>query len=137
MVCNWLPVGILNALILLFVPTLLLLLVRKTWLTVGIFVVVLAIGAAGQIQNPPVGTVVGVFHAVILVFVMLRFGLSALATSLVLGDILISLPISLDLSAWHAKTPIVVLVLLGLSVIYGFRISLGGRPALDRDTFQD
>jgi hypothetical protein len=135
--CAMVPNAIVNSLIFLFVPTLLLPLVRKVWLAFGIFAILLVLIAAGLNQNPPVGTSLALIHSALMIYVLIRFGLVALCTMLFVSIMLVHTPVSFDFSTWYAKHGLLTLALLVALVVYGFRISLGGRPALGRDLYQD
>jgi serine/threonine-protein kinase len=135
--CGMVPNAIVNALIFLFVPTLLLLLVRKVWLAVGIFAILLVIIGAGRNQNPPVGISLALFHSAIMIYVLMRFGLVALCAALFVSIMLVHTPVSFDFSTWYARNAMLVLAVLIALVVYGFRVSLGGRPAFGRDLLQD
>jgi hypothetical protein len=112
-------------------------LVRKQWLAVGIlFVLLLVLFGSGN-QNLPVGLLPAAFEAGIFIFVMLRFGLLPLAVTFLFSRLLMVSPIFLDLSLWYARNTLVATGLLVGLLVYGFRISLGGRPALGGGILQD
>ena len=67
-----------------------------------------------------------------LVFVLVRFGLLALAAALLFLTGLRVLPVTLDLGRFYAGESVASLaVLLGVAV-YAFKVSLAGKPALGR-----
>jgi ABC-type Mn2+/Zn2+ transport system permease subunit len=72
-----------------------------------------------------------VVHAVfwgITIVILMRFGLFCLMVSFTTLDVLHYLVNSIQLSQWYAAPTILgVLVVLALAV-YGFRVSLAGRP---------
>jgi serine/threonine-protein kinase len=59
-----------------------------------------------------------------------RFGLLPVIVAFSVCNLLLELPLSMDLSSWHVETTLIpLLVLIGLAV-YGFRTALAGRPVL-------
>jgi hypothetical protein len=77
---------------------------------------------------------VAMMVVVAVLVVVMRTGLLTLAVALYFWQLLGQMPISYDLSAWYARPGLlIVLILVGLA-IYGFVVSLGGRP-LFRDAF--
>jgi hypothetical protein len=62
------------------------------------------------------------------IFVLKRFGLFCLIVLATTADVLSTFVHSIQLSQWHAASTILgVLFVLALAV-YGFRVSLAGRP---------
>ncbi len=70
-------------------------------------------------------------------FVLMRFGLLAIAVGTMVGVISGYFPASLDVSAWYAGYGYAALALFAAIVIYAFRTSLGGRPLLASSRFDD
>ena len=104
------------------------LIVRKTWIAIGIgFVVGLPLVPGG---GASLGwELVWVLAALLLaVTVLLRVGLLALL-AMAFSDLLVRVPITLDTHAWYFGNSLVVLLVLGALATYGFLVSLGGRPA--------
>jgi hypothetical protein len=64
-------------------------------------------------------------------FVLLRFGLVALAFAELFMGLTNQFPLSLESTAWNSTAGYAVLILLGITVITALRLSLGGRPLLD------
>ena len=79
----------------------------------------------------------GATRAAIMLVVLLRGGLLALVVTLYFLYSAVEVPLTLDLGAWFAAPGFpVVGALLGLSV-YGFYVSLGGKPVLGRALLGD
>jgi len=76
-----------------------------------------------------------VFWSAVL-FVLVRFGLLALAAWIFFGTGDLVAPTT-DLSAWYAGRTIVALLILGGLACYGFWISLAGRPLFARDLLEE
>jgi hypothetical protein len=69
--------------------------------------------------------------------VLVRFGLlAALAGNFVL-ELLRELPMPLNLSVWYAGPGLFALALIAAIALYGFRRSLGGRPAFGKGVLQE
>jgi Protein kinase domain len=71
-----------------------------------------------------------VLIATILVFVVLRFGLLAVAVAGLVGTLLRLSPITLDFSRWYAGRSLFALAIVAALALIGFRFALGGRPVL-------
>jgi hypothetical protein len=76
-------------------------------------------------------------NGILYLFVLMRFGLLAIAVGLWVGAILVSFPASLDISAWYAGYGYAALGILALIVLYAFRTSLGGRPQFGQTSLED
>ena len=74
----------------------------------------------------------GVLVAALSVFVLLRFGLLALAIEMSFANALARLPITLNSSEWYVGRSLLVLFCLGGLIGYGFRMSLAGRQLFRR-----
>jgi serine/threonine protein kinase len=120
-----------------FLLFLLVLFVRKEWLAIGVAFFLALIYYLVQWPELPVMNVffIGLCVAGCL-FVTLRYGLLSLTLGLYFCFLLYQTPITIDFSAWYLGTSLVyVLILLGLAV-YGFLVSLGGRPFFHKEFFQ-
>lgn len=58
---------------------------------------------------------------------LFRFGWVTVVVGLFLMDLL-STPMSLDVSAWHAETSLMTLAIVMGLALYGFKVSLAGQP---------
>jgi serine/threonine-protein kinase len=111
-----------------FLLLLIRLIVRKTWLAVAIALV------AGLPFVPGGGVTAGwelilvLTPPLVVAALFLRVGLLA-QFSLLLTDVLIRVPLTLDPDAWYFGTSLVVLLGLATLATCAFLISLGGRPA--------
>ncbi len=123
-----------------FALFLLYLLVRREWLSAGI---VLALAVVLHIFGRPVSVspvwvaFVGTTIVGFLTWIALRYGLLTLVVAMFSYFTIYSAPVTADLSTWyvwHTVTPVVVVT--GLAV-YGFVISLGGRPLFGKEFFGD
>ena len=117
----------------LFVVLLLLLLrliLRKQWLAVAAYVLFSVVVWTAGVGHPYFSCLVAAVVSVMFVFLLMRFGLVAVV-SYTLVRLLLTFPITANLSAWYADSttllPVGVIVALAA---YGFYLSLAGRPLL-------
>jgi hypothetical protein len=133
----FLPVAVLNALLLVFFPILLLMIVRRRWLAILLFFLLLGGIFAIRPTNLPVGPIVGLLQAGVFIFAAVRFGLLALGVNFLIYFGLRGSPISLDFTSWYTPQSLITLAfILGL-VFYGFRVSGAMRVLEGRDLLQD
>jgi predicted Ser/Thr protein kinase len=105
------------------------LVVRKTWITVLVGVLVGIPFVPGGSSVPFGWELVGVMVAPLLTATLfLRVGLLA-QCAMMFTDLLVRVPLTLDTDAWYFGNSLVVLLILAVLAIYGFVVSLGGRPA--------
>jgi predicted Ser/Thr protein kinase len=117
--------SLVTGLISLFVLLLIRLIVRKTWIAVG-----LALLVAIPLAAAPFGweLVFVIAAPLVSLTIFLRVGLLAYF-SVLLTDLLFRVPMTLDPDAWYFGHSLVVLLLIATLATYGFVVSLGGRPA--------
>jgi hypothetical protein len=97
---------------------------RRTWLAVAVHGTLYTLVYAFSGFGAPILLWISVWYVI-----FFRFGWVSILVGTLTGDLLNGYPLTTDLSAWYAHgTILVVLVCLGLAV-YGFKVSLGGRPA--------
>jgi len=114
------------ALVFLFLLLLLRIALRRQWLAMAIWVVIVAAPMRGV--HVEAEWAIGLPRALALLLVLRKGGLLGLACTLYVANILIESPLTLDLSAWYAGLALpAVLVVLALSA-YGFRTALAGKP---------
>ena len=122
------PIDLGFALGLFFLFVLLRLLLRKDWVAAAVFVLIFAALDAFSGKYPLVDAVFGAVSFGIVIFVLKRFGLSCLIVLATTDTVLYNFVHSIQLSQWYAAPTILgVLFVLALAV-YGFRVSLAGRP---------
>jgi len=68
--------------------------------------------------------------AVVVVYLLVRFGILALLFGQFYANLILSSPYSFDLSRWYAGRGIFVLLLVAGTWLWGLRLALGGRPML-------
>jgi serine/threonine-protein kinase len=123
-----LNLAILTSLALFLLLFLLRVLLRRQWLAAGAFVLMLDVAAAMMSEHPDIEALRVALALVLLVFVLMRFGLLALATGLCVYNLLGHFPITPDLGAWYSNAGLFALGIIAALAVYGFRTALGGRP---------
>jgi serine/threonine-protein kinase len=130
-----------------FILNLLILLIRRVaWgVAAGMLFVSLAVLTGGYTTgnrmlsgDPGVLAVAVQMTAVAVTFaVLLRFGLLAYVSVMVSSVLLMSAPLTTDLSAWYAPSGLVCALALAGLTVYGFVVSLGGRPLVGKGFLGD
>ncbi len=105
------------------------LLVRKDRIAqVVVTLLFLFLHSGGLVHNPWIALVAATVHAVILIFLMTRFGLLAAVTSMVVTWY-VELPLTLDFSrSYFGRSAVVLLLVAGIAG-WGFYTALAGRSA--------
>ena len=112
-------------------------LLRRTWLAVGV-ISLMFIG----VSLPDTGPVLPALIATPLLFalfwaLLFRFGLLSFAASFAIAGMFDTLPLTLDLTAWYSATTwITAIVVLGLG-FWGFWTALAGRPLFADEILRD
>ncbi len=102
---------------------------RTMWLAAPATVLIMSVSGVISSTNPALDIAANVVSIGVGLFVAFRFGLLPFAISgLVVATLAIG-PLTFDTSAWYAGNTLVVLTIVGGLALYGFRTSLGGRPA--------
>jgi len=63
-----------------------------------------------------------------LLLLLMRVGMLAFVVLYFLFVSFVELPVTLELSAWYAQPTALYLLVVGVLTLYGFYVSLGGRP---------
>jgi serine/threonine-protein kinase len=123
-----------DPIITLFLLFVLRVILRKEWLAAAACVLLLTVVFKGSdMVNPWIDAPAFLFIAALSIGVLLRYGMLALMVVDVISACLLGLPRTFDLSAWYAAIGLAPLVAVALLAIFGFRISLAGRPVLRED----
>jgi uncharacterized integral membrane protein len=117
----------------LFILTLLRMLVRKPWLAAILWCVIMSNPTPAMHES----LIVGVTRAAIMLAVLLRGGLLALVVTLYFLYSTIEVPLTLDLGAWFAAHGFPVIGALLALAVYGFYVSLGGKPVFGGALLED
>jgi hypothetical protein len=115
-------------LVLSFVLVLLRILLRRQWLAAAVFLLIGAITSATGAGNPYINLLYAAVLAGIITFTLIRFGLLAAVVSQFLSTLLLGFPLTFDFSVWYAVNSLFSLAIVVVLAIYGFYVSLAGRP---------
>ena len=110
-------------------------LVRNQWIAA---ILLVALGTSLKTvgsDRPTIEAAVQIAIYTLLVLVVFRFGLVALATGMVVADVMLNATLTVDFSAWYASTGAFVLLSMAAIAVWGFYNSLGGRKLLPTDSF--
>ena len=125
--------GLFNGLFYLFVLFVLRALLRKQWMAAIVYVAVLGFIQAYGTTTPWVDYPVSMLYEAIFALILLRFGLMAAISADFCLQLLESCPATLDFSAWYVGLSLIPPVIVALIAVYGFRISLAGRPLIGEE----
>jgi serine/threonine-protein kinase len=102
---------------------------RSMWLAVPACMIVMSVSGVVSSTNPTLDIAANVVSVGMGLLVVFRFGLLPFAISgLVVATLAVG-HLTFDTTAWYAGNTLVVLLIVGGLALYGFRTSLGGRPA--------
>ena len=116
-----------------FIVALLLLrfLLRRTWLAVGAFSFLWALVYQPQTGSATMDLLIPGTLGVVLLLFLFRSGWLSMAVGLFVFDVLGAFPLTFDPTAWYAGNTLFALVVVFGLAIYGFKVSLGDRPAFE------
>jgi serine/threonine-protein kinase len=114
--------------LLFFLLFLLRLLLRKDWLAATVFVLIFVVGFGLPTKYPLVNAVFIAVAFGSFVFILLQFGLFSSMVFFLVEEFLEELVLTTNFPAWYAASTIVGVLLVLALAIYGFRVSLAGRP---------
>jgi hypothetical protein len=117
-----------KALGILFLMFLFRLLLRKQWLAAAVVVVVLAAMYAPNEANPFIGWPINIVFFALMVFILMQFGLLAVAVALFIAIFVNQFPVITDLSVWYAGEAAFTVLFTVALALFGFRTALGGQP---------
>ena len=103
------------------------LITRRTWIAITLLVAFTI--PLFEAWASPMGAFFGVALSLFALAVLLRVGVLANATMVIVGFAMKSLPLTLDTNAWYFGQSLIVLLFITAMAIYGFLVALGGRPA--------
>jgi serine/threonine-protein kinase len=125
-----------SALLFFFLFFLLRLVLRKDWIAAAAFVLIfVAVGLAGN--YPVVDAIFNIVAFGAMIFILKRFGLLPLVMFFLTDNILREGTLTTNLSAWYAG-PVYYAIFFTLALaIYGFHVSLAGRPIFSGTALDD
>ena len=118
---------VLYSLMIFFFLFLLRLALKKDWIAAIVVVLVAASTNTGG-DYPIVTFVAAALIWLSIVLILKRFGLLALVVGLVIQNVLQVFPITSHFSRWYASAGLAGILVIGTVGLYGFYMSLGGKP---------
>ena len=106
-------------------------LLRRKWLAVGAFWFLWVLVFQSQGGTVLVDLLLTSALAALFLFFLFRFGWLSIAVGLFVNDVLLAFPLTFDPTAWYAGNTLFALVVVFGLAIYGFKVSLGDRPAFE------
>ena len=100
---------------------------RRQWLAVTVILGVSMVLGGVQSEYPWIDGPLNGLVAGVLLFVLLRLGLVALISAMLLGSAMFAVPLTTDLSVWYAWPSLLLLGLVFAFYACAFYISLAGR----------
>ena len=97
---------------------------RKTWLAVGIHGTLYVFIYSSGFGFLGITLVICVWYVV-----FFRFGWVSILVGTFTNDLLRGFPLTTDPTVWYAHAPILAVLVCMALAVYGFKVSLGGRPA--------
>jgi hypothetical protein len=116
-----------TALFVFFLLFLLRLLLRKQWLAATVFAGIFALLNALDSDQAVIRGVSAFLYFGMFAFVILRWGLTALFVGVLVGDLLLIVPATTDLSAWYIGQTLLVVAIPVALASWAFYQSVSGR----------
>jgi predicted Ser/Thr protein kinase len=104
------------------------LLLRRTWAAVVVTTILGAALVAPESGDPWVYVVFILCFLMVFWLALLRFGLVTVLIGFTVSNLLATMPMTLNLSAWYASSTWVTLMVVAALTMWGFYVSLAGRP---------
>jgi hypothetical protein len=125
-----------TTLIFFFVLVLLRVLVKNRWVAAVIFALLFTVPKVLGSDHPLIETPMWLAVYGIAAFTVVRFGLIVLAMGVLIVDVLINVPMTLDFSYWYAGRSLSVVLGFVLVAAWGFYTSLAGQRLWKEDLFE-
>jgi Protein kinase domain len=106
---------------------------RRKWLAVPAFILVLGLPNVLSSDLPLLAAAGQVLGLAVVLIILLRFGLFALVVANVTEHALVALPLTLDFSAWYIGLSLFTLLAFAALATLAFRLALAGRPLFPSD----
>jgi serine/threonine-protein kinase len=129
--------GVINGFVLIIALVALTIVLRRRSLAVVALALVIITGFTAAFHGNPHLVPFGVCIAVLLTFVMVRFGLLAFAALQATFSMTFAYPIGLDFSSWTVATALVPLVVTTAAAAWAFKTALGGQPVFSGALFAE
>jgi hypothetical protein len=106
---------------------------RRKWLAVPAFILVLGLPNVLSSDLPLLAAAGQVLGLAVVLIILLRFGLFALVVANFTEHTLVALPLTLDFSAWYIGLSLFTLLAFAALAALAFRLALAGRPLFPSD----
>jgi serine/threonine-protein kinase len=121
----------------LFLFLLLNIVLRREWLAITVFFLLLTASGLTHGHTLATGLLFDAAFAALLIFVAIRFGLLATISALFFDYLCTAYPFTSDLSAWYAGATLFAAVVAVALAGYGFYTSLAGQPLFKRGLLEE
>jgi hypothetical protein len=112
-----------------FLLSLLMLVFRRGWLAVSVFVLATTLVLApGYGVRSPIAIARLIFLLLLVWYVLTRFGVLTALAFIYVHSVAPSFPMTINQSAWYARVALSAMASVLLVAVYGFRTTLAGRP---------
>jgi hypothetical protein len=128
------PHAIREALFFFFLIFLLRVVLRNQWVAAGVFAAIFVL-ANSDPSHPILNGVTGFLVYFGLAFVVLRWGILALAIAILVSKVIGSTPFTTHSAAWYFPSAIFMLACVLALTVWAFRIAIGGRRFWKTDLF--
>jgi serine/threonine-protein kinase len=114
-------------------------LLRKSWVALAVFWVFSAIAVLGPpgAGLPIIKVAAGAVIATVTLILLFRVGLLAMLAAQFVVTLLLIAPLTLDFSRWYAGHGLAAAALAVAIAVYGFRVSLAGKPMFGSATLDE
>ena len=110
-------------------------LMRRGWLAALVFVAVFALPLLQE--QPPLGIIiVQLLTSALFAAVLLQLGPLPVAVALITDNLLLTLPVTMDTSAWYFYLTVFGVLCVAAVTVYAFHTALGGRTLLKADLLE-
>ncbi len=128
-----LGISMVEALVLLFVIFLFRLIARSEWGAAALYCILnVALNNLG-VSHVAIGSLFSVAIANLTFYILIRYGLVAVAVSIFVNALLSGFPLTLDFSKWYAGQSLLAMATVLALAVLGFREALAGRAILRED----
>ncbi len=129
------PLAIQGTLVVFFLLFVFRVVARKEWLAAILFVALWTTLKVIGNDHLMIDAPAQVLIYSLLVFAVFRFGLVVLATAMIVADVLLNAPLTVDFSAWYASTGVVLVLSVAAIAVWGFYSALGTQKLWQTDPF--
>jgi serine/threonine-protein kinase len=111
---------------------------RRLWLTIVLWMIINGAGVVSILgMNLIIAIPAALAISTVSIFVLFRFGILGATTAQFINLLIPYCLLTVDPSRWYFESSTVVLVVLAVLVVHGFRAALAGRPIFGRAILED